>query len=54
MTASETVQEYFDALAADDADRLAELMAPLPHLVNIGTDDGEWLFAQTHASVGAS
>lgn len=43
MTAAETVDTYFDALVAEDGERLTSLMAAVPHFVKIGTDDGEWI-----------
>ena len=43
MTAAETVHEYFDALVAEDGDRLTALMARAPHFTKIGTDEGEWV-----------
>jgi ketosteroid isomerase-like protein len=43
VTASETVDAYFVALAAGDADAVIALMASEPHYVKIGTDDGEWV-----------
>ena len=43
MTARETVDAYFDALAASDADAVIALMAHEPHYVKIGTDEDEWV-----------
>ena len=41
MTAHQTVQAYFDALTAGDAERLIGLMSPAGHYVKIGTDAAE-------------
>ena len=39
--AHETVNAYFDALVARDAETLIEMMHPAKHYVKIGTDAGE-------------
>jgi ketosteroid isomerase-like protein len=44
VTATETVNAYFTALAGGDSNAVIALMAPVPHYVKVGTDDGEWVF----------
>jgi ketosteroid isomerase-like protein len=40
-SAHDTVQAYFDALVARDAETLIAMMLPAAHYVKIGTDAGE-------------
>lgn len=41
MTAEQTLQAYFDALTAGDANKLIALMSTVEHYVKIGTDKDE-------------
>ena len=50
MTASETVQAYFKALTAGEAQKLVELMSQAPHYVKIGTDQNEHIEGGHHAA----
>lgn len=43
MTPTETVREYFNALVAEDGDRVIALMACVSHYVKIGTEPEEWV-----------
>ncbi|MBT4138760.1 MAG: nuclear transport factor 2 family protein [Candidatus Latescibacteria bacterium] len=49
MTAEQTVQTYFDALAAGDANKLMGLMSTAEHYVKIGTDKDEIVYGGTDA-----
>ncbi len=43
MNAVKTLEAYFDALVAGDAERLIALISRADHFVKIGTDDGEYI-----------
>ena len=43
MCPRETIETYFDALTAGDADKLIALISSADHFVKIGTDEGEFV-----------
>lgn len=49
MTAEQTIQTYFDALTAGDANTLMGLMSKAEHYIKIGTDKDEIVYGGTNA-----
>ena len=49
MTAEQTLQTYFNALTAGDANKLIALMSKAEHYVKIGTDKDEIVHGGTNA-----